>query len=88
MACADCYTTENLTRHHLKNKQGKKTGKIRVLCRKCHNKAENVYKAQGIIGSPATTKNEKLQLDYMNGLLPFYSLYGALKRWSVNSVAR
>lgn len=78
--CAECKTIENLTRHHLKNNDGKKTGKIKILCRKCHNRAENTYQSIGITGSPALSKKEKLQLDYMNGLLPFYSLYGAIKK--------
>jgi len=73
VGCADCHTGVNLTRHHLKDQYGKKTGEIQILCRACHNLAEERYNQQFFI---ELTPNEQLQLDYMNGLLPFYSLYG------------
>ncbi len=75
--CANCSITENLTRHHIKSKNGKKTGKTQILCRKCHNKAEREYEKLGIVKKAVPvklTENEQLELDYINGLLPFYSL--------------
>ena len=75
--CSHCSTTENLTRHHLKSKNGKKTGKTQILCRKCHDFAEREYEKLGIVERAVPLKltdNEQLQLDYINGLLPFYSL--------------
>lgn len=75
--CSCCSATENLTRHHLKNIKGNKTGMTQILCRKCHNQAEREYERLGIIKNQVPVKltdNEQLQLDYINGLLPFYSL--------------
>ena len=37
--CRKCRTTEQLTRHHVK-KDGKKTGRVQILCRTCHDKVE------------------------------------------------
>lgn len=75
--CANCSITENLTRHHIKSKNGKKTGKTQILCRKCHNKAEREYEKLGIVKiiiPRKLTHNEQLHLDYINGFIPFYSL--------------
>ena len=76
--CVECSTRKNLTIHHLKKQNGRKTGKVKILCRKCHDEAEKKYDELGIInnGSLKITTNEKLQLDYMNGKIPFYSLGG------------
>lgn len=51
--CGECGTFENLTRHHLKikdgTKYGKRTGQIQILCESCHHKAEITYNWLGII---------------------------------------
>lgn len=47
--CARCGTMWNRTRHHLKNLKGRKTGKVIILCRECHEQAEAEYRALGII---------------------------------------
>jgi len=49
--CHECGTFENLSRHHLKNRDGKRTGVITILCRPCHDLAEIEYQKQGIEGS-------------------------------------
>ena len=74
-ACTECGTLENLTRHHLKNMKGKKTGVITILCRSCHDDAEEHYRLIGVVKphKVTITHNEQLQLDYMNGKLSFYS---------------
>ena len=73
--CAVCGTIEDLTRHHLKNLAGRKTGIISILCRRCHDNAERYYEKLGITASNKIqiTPNEKLQLAYMGGKIPFYS---------------
>lgn len=38
-----------LTRHHLKNMNGKKTGEIQLLCRPCHDIVEEEYIIMGIV---------------------------------------
>lgn len=41
--CENCRRTEpevKLTRHHVKNSKGNKTGEIKVLCRECHDEVE------------------------------------------------
>ena len=74
--CNICGTLEYLTRHHLKNERGKKTGEIEILCRRCHNDAEEEYRLLGIVKLDKITvsDNQQLQLDYINGLIPYYSL--------------
>jgi len=75
-SCYDCSAKDNLTRHHLKNPKGMKTGEIRILCRDCHNAAEESYRLYGITHKLKKLKlnpNQKLQLDYMNGKIQFYS---------------
>jgi len=37
--CTVCFTRDNLTRHHIKL-NGKRTGKIIVLCLDCHKKED------------------------------------------------
>jgi len=49
LPCVRCGTTENLSQHHIKNKNGKKTGKIEILCRECHDMAEIEYVESGIL---------------------------------------
>jgi len=74
--CYDCGAKDHLTLHHLKDTKGFKTGKTRILCRPCHNAAEHLY---GLAGKTSYTlksyidPNLKLELDYMNGKIPFYS---------------
>lgn len=82
--CNRCGTLNNLTEHHLKDKSGYRTGEIEILCRSCHNIAEKEYKEQGIgfieKHKPIKIDSEmELQLQYMNGLLPFYSINPKLK---------
>jgi hypothetical protein len=64
--CAKCGTIDNLTRHHLKYLNGKKTGEIEILCRACHDKIEQQYHIIGILSAPAmmrkgTPENNKLR---------------------------
>lgn len=75
LACTECGAIKNLSRHHLKNMRGKKTGVIKILCRRCHDDAEEEYRLLGIVQKQKTpiTRNEKLELEYMNGKIPFYS---------------
>ena len=49
LPCARCGTTENLSQHHIKDNNGKKTGKIEILCRDCHDIAEQEYVESGIV---------------------------------------
>jgi len=75
--CAYCSRTNNLTRHHLKDIKGNKTGQTQILCRKCHDQAEREYERLGIVKGKLPIKlthNEQLELDYINGLIPFYSM--------------
>ncbi len=47
--CIECGTFENLSRHHLKDSNGKKTGVVSILCRPCHDLAEEEYDKKGIL---------------------------------------
>lgn len=55
---------------------GRKTGKIRILCRPCHDEAEEEYRLLGILHIPKKriSHNQKLEMQYINGLIPFYSI--------------
>ena len=75
LTCKLCNTTKNLTKHHLKNLDGKKNNRIMILCRDCHNIYEDIYYLFGMLDLPfILDPNEQLQLDYINGLIPFYSI--------------
>lgn len=73
--CPKCGEMRYMTKHHLKDEDGKQTGEIVKLCRDCHDDAEVDYTNRGIntAAPPDISPNEKLQLKYMNGLLPYYS---------------
>jgi len=58
--CARCNTRHNLTRHHIKNKAGRRTGKIIILCRECHDLAEERYEEEGIAG-----KNNPVYMEWL-----------------------
>ena len=78
ISCERCDTKKSLTRHHIKDLLGRKTGEVEILCRDCHNEAEEEYIMLGIIHikkKHKLTRNEKLQRDYRDGKLPFYSIY-------------
>jgi hypothetical protein len=49
LSCKKCNVKTNLTRHHLKNKWGGKTGEMEILCRACHDMEEKRYIQLGII---------------------------------------
>lgn len=56
--CSKCLLRRKLTRHHLKNLDGKKNGKSVMICRKCHDLAEFEYQILGI-AVPPTPKGTK-----------------------------
>lgn len=64
-----------MTKHHVKDDLGRKTGEIEKMCRDCHDDVEADYNKRGITSAVPVkiTPNEKLQLDYMSGLIPFYA---------------
>lgn len=80
--CADCGAINGLTRHHLKDNNGFKTGEIQILCRPCHDEAELEYQKLGIIETTniKLTDTEKLEMQYRNGLIPYYSIYANFKK--------
>lgn len=48
--CQMCNSDKvKLTKHHLKYKNGEKTGEIQRLCRRCHDRAEDQYVVLGIV---------------------------------------
>ena len=74
-----------MTIHHIKysegEKKGEKTGEIQSICRDCHDDVEEDYRLRGMLKihvPPKLTPNEKLQLDYMSGLIPFYATRSAI----------
>ena len=84
--CPQCGQLRYMTRHHVKNSKGIKTGEIQRMCRDCHDEVEEEYRLYGIlkvnppkIKVPKITSNEKLHLDYMGGLIPFYATKQAAK---------
>ena len=76
--CEVCGTKDRLTKHHVKNDYGSKTGDIQILCRECHDAIEEQYWREGKIKAQVPPmkprSNDRLFLDYINGFLPYYSL--------------
>ncbi len=73
--CPKCDQIRYMTKHHVKDDLGRKTGEIEKMCRDCHDDVEADYNKRGITSAVPVkiTPNEKLQLDYMSGLIPFYA---------------
>jgi len=82
--CPKCDQIRYMTKHHIKDELGRKTGKIEKMCRDCHDDVEADYNNRGITSAapPKITPNEKLQLDYMTGLIPFYATRQAIEKRS------
>ncbi len=80
--CPKCNELRYMTRHHVKDELGRKTGDIEIMCRDCHDDVEEDYNKRGITSAvpPKITPNEKLQLDYMGGLIPFYATKQAVEK--------
>lgn len=80
--CPKCGQLRYMTKHHLKDEDGIKTGDVEIMCRDCHDDAEEEYRLKGITTAapPKITRNERLKLDYYSGLIPFYATRQASKR--------
>ena len=80
--CPKCGQIRYMTKHHVKDELGRKTGEIEKMCRDCHDDVEADYNKRGIATAIPVkiTPNEKLQLDYMTGLIPFYATRQAVEK--------
>ncbi len=80
--CPKCDQIRYMTKHPVKDELGRKTGEIEKMCRDCHDDIEYDYNKKGITSAvpPKITPNEKLQLDYMSGLIPFYATRQAITK--------
>lgn len=82
--CSNCGTWERLTRHHVKDMEGIKTGEIVILCRPCHDEVEIQYRREGRIRQPAYdlyTKGRKDRITsiknvQLDRILPYYAQSG------------
>lgn len=83
--CPKCGQIRYITKHHVKDNFGRKTGEIEKMCRDCHDDVEADYNKRGITNTVPVkiTPNEKLQLDSMTGLIPFYATRQAVEKHSV-----
>jgi len=77
--CTICNQIRYMTRHHVKDKRGRKTGEIQKMCRDCHDEIEEEYRLQGMI-KPAAKKSKSTNLtSHLNkesqssSLIPFYA---------------
>lgn len=63
--CENCFKKKKLTKHHLKDHKGNKTGEIQLLCRDCHDIAEDEYVEKGIVKptSKGSTNHKKSPID-------------------------
>lgn len=59
--CSECGIDENLTKHHVKDIYGIKTGEIQILCRSCHDEVEKKYAYEGRLGKKRLPKNKPIQ---------------------------
>ena len=80
--CPNCNQIRYMTKHHVKDNLGRKTGEIQKMCRDCHDEVEEDYNNRGISNAypPKITPNEKLHLNYMSGLIPFYATRQSIEK--------
>ncbi len=74
--CPNCNQLRYITRHHVKNRKGKKTGEIQRICRDCHDEIEEEYRLYGISNVTLKVKKKiKSNSKYIQKtpLLPFYA---------------
>jgi len=70
--CPNCNQLRYMTRHHVKDRNGKKTGKIQRICRDCHDEIEEEYRLYGMI-KPNVIQKKKSKYTQETPLLPFYA---------------
>lgn len=71
--CPNCNQLRYMTRHHVKNRNGKKTGEIQRICRDCHDEIEEEYRLYGMTKPNVTQKKTKSNYIQKTPLLPFYA---------------
>jgi len=59
--CPNCKQLRYMTRHHVKDSKGRKTGEIQRICRDCHDEVEEEYRLYGMI-KPAPKKSTMINL--------------------------
>ena len=77
--CSECHQFRYMTRHHVKNSKGIKTGEIQKMCRECHNEWEEYYRLYGMIIHPKKLKKQDYQervvfYPSQNPIIPFYAV--------------
>lgn len=77
--CPNCNQLRYMSRHHVKNIKGEKTGEIQRMCRDCHDEIEEEYRLYGVIKSSPPKKSKMINLtSYSNKewdqpIQPFYA---------------
>ncbi len=75
--CPNCNQLRYMTRHHVKNSKGEKTGEIQRMCRDCHDEIEEEYRLYGISNVTLNIKVKKIKSNsnyiQKTPLLPFHA---------------
>ena len=83
--CPKCHQLRYMTRHHVKNSKGVKTGEIQKMCRDCHDEVEEEYRLYGMIKPDTKLKKKTINLtsnsnkQWDQPIIPFYATKQAVK---------
>ena len=84
--CPKCDQIRYMTKHHVKDNLGRKTGKIKIMCRDCHDEIEEEYRLYGMIKSSPKKKSKMINLtshsnkEWYQPIQPFYATKSVEKR--------
>ena len=76
--CPKCDQIRYMTKHHIKDSLGRKTGKTEKMCRDCHDEIEEEYRLYGML-KPAPKKSKLINLtshsnkEWYQPIQPFYA---------------
>jgi len=82
--CPKCNQIRYMTKHHIKDHLGRKTGEVEKMCRDCHDEIEEEYRLHGMI-KPAPKKSAiKFTLHsnkkWYQPMQPFYATKQSLNK--------
>ena len=74
--CPKCDQIRYMTRHHVKDHLGRKTGEIQKMCRDCHDEVEEEYRLHGMLKHSNPKKSKIINLpsnkQWPQPIQPFY----------------
>ncbi len=77
--CPTCSQIRYMTKHHVKDNLGRKTGEVQNMCRDCHDDIEEEYRLYGMLKPAKPKKSSKLvtlashsNKEWYHPMQPFY----------------